>query len=139
VDEETKRYAAILKIKQARLFELDKQAATFGILVPPHIEMERVSLRDELEMLESAIRSPARTAIADELGPAGRFKASRAEQIETKQLIAAVLNKLDGFIDQSEAWREVNRQVLLIIGVTLIIILVAVVAMATYLLTTGHV
>ncbi len=137
LDEETSRYAAILKIKQARLFELDKQAAVYGIGVPPHIEMERVSLRDELAMVESAIRSPARAETADQLGPAGRYKANRQDQIETKELIAAVLNKLDSFIEQSNAWRNVNRQVLLIIGIVVIIILVAVVAISTYLVTKG--
>jgi uncharacterized membrane protein len=138
LDEETQRYAQILKIKQARLFELDKQAAKYGIDVPPHIEMERVSLHDELAMVESAIRSPARAETADELGPAGRFKANRQDQADTRQLIAAVLNKLDSFIEQSEAWRDVNRQVLLIIGIAVILILIAVVAITTYLLTTGH-
>jgi hypothetical protein len=137
VDEETQRYAAILKIKQARLFELDKQAAAYGIGVPPHIEMERVSLRDELSMVESAIRSPARSETADELGPAGRFKASRQDTQELKQSVAHILNKLDAFIEQSEAWRDVNRQVMLIIGVAVIVILVAVVAIVTYLFTRG--
>lgn len=137
MDEETQRYAAILKIKQARLFELDKQAATFGIMVPPHIEMERVSLRDELQMVESAIRSPARAETADELGPAGRYKASRQDTQDLKQSVAYMLNRLDSFIEQSNAWRAVNRHVLLLIGVAVIAILIVVVAIVTYLVTKG--
>ncbi len=138
MDEETARYAAILKIKQARLFELDKQAALYGIEVPPHIAMERVSLKDELAMVESAIRSPARSETADELGPAGRYKVSRQDSQDIKQSIAAVLNKLDAFIDDSKAWRDVNRQVLLIIGVAVLFLVIAIAVIITYLLTTGH-
>lgn len=144
MDEETQRYAAILKIKQARLFELDKQAATFGIGVPPQIEMERVSLRDELNMLESAIRSPARTETADLLGPAGRYKASRqdAQDIkqdtqDVKQGLALLLNRLDDFIEETEDFRSMNRVVLIIIGVAVLLILVVVVAIVTYLFTRG--
>lgn len=139
MDEETQRYAAILKIKQSRLFELDKQAAIFGIAVPPHIEMERVSLRDELAMVESAIRSPARAETADELGPAGRYKVTRQDNQDIKQSIAAVLNKLDDFIDDTKAWRTMNRTVLLIISIVVIVILLAVAVLTTYVLTRGAV
>lgn len=137
MDEETQRYAAILKIKQARLFELDKQAATYGISVPPHIEMERLSLQDELAMVESAIRSPARSETADQLGPAGRYKASRQDAQDIQRSVAVVLNKLDAFIDDSKVWRSMHRNWIILIGIAVIVILVAVAVLTTYVLTRG--
>jgi hypothetical protein len=137
VDNETKHYADVIRAKQDRLNLLDVQAAKYGIDVPPHIEMERGSLRDELSMVETAIASPARAEISDELGARGRFVVNHQQNREIKQSIAAIAVKLDAFIEQSEAWRDVNRQVLLIIGIAVLLILIAVVAMATYLLTKG--
>ena len=139
MDDETRRYIAIRKIKQARLFELDKQAATYGLAVPPHIEMERVSLRDELSMVESAIAAPARAEVGDELGVSGRFLVYHQQNREIKQSIAALAVQLESFIAQSVAWRAMHRQWLLIIGMAVIVILIAVVAIVTYLLTTGHI
>jgi hypothetical protein len=138
VDTETVRYAEILKAKQERLFFLDKQAARYGIDVPPHIEMERGSLRDELGMVETAIASPARAEIGDELGAAGRFLVNHQQNREIKQSIAAVAVKLDRFIDDSEAWRSMHRQLILVIGVAVLVLVIAIAVIITYLLTTGR-
>lgn len=137
MDVETQRYAEIIKAKQARLFVLDKQAATYGIDVPPHIEMERVSLHEELRMVETAVASPARADVGDELGAPGRFIVNHQQNREIKQSIASVAVKLDRFIEQSESWRSMHRQLILIIGVTVIAILVALAIIVTYLVTKG--
>lgn len=137
MDVETQRYAEIIKAKQARLFVLDKQAATYGIDVPPHIEMERGSLRDELSMVETAIASPARSEVGDELGAAGRFIVNHQQNREIKQSIAAVAVKLDRFIEQSESWRNMHRQLILIIGIAVIAILVVLAIVVTFLVTRG--
>lgn len=140
VDEETQRYIAILKIKQARLFELDKQAAGLGPYgVPPQIEMERSSLRDELEMMETAIQSPARAEIGDELGPSGRFIVNHQQTREIKQSLAAMVVKLDRFITDSLEWRSMHRQVVLIIGVAVVLLAIAFAVVVTYVLTKGGV
>lgn len=144
MDAETVRYAEIIKAKQDRLGLLDVQAAIYGIDVPPHIEMERGSLRDELGMVETAIASPARAGISDELGARGRFIVNHQqnrdiEQLirEAKQSIAAVAIKLDRFIDDSGAWRDMHRQIILIITILVVLILVAGAIFVTYVLTKG--
>jgi hypothetical protein len=138
VDEETDRFIAIRKIKVRRLYELDKQAAAFGeFAVPPQIEMERGSLRDELDMMESAIAAPARSAVGDELGPAGRFLVYHQQNREIKQSIAALAVQIETFVTESEDWRGMHRQWLLIIGVVVILILVAVVAIVTAIAMRG--
>lgn len=137
MDEETQHYIRVRKSKQARLRILDEQAATYGIAVPPHIEMERGSLRDELSMVEIAIQSPARAGVTDELGPAGRFLVNHQQNREIKQSIAAVAVQLETFVAQSLEWRTMHRQWLLIIGVVVVIILIVVVALVTYLATKG--
>lgn len=137
MDTETIRYAEIVRAKQDRLHLLDIQAAKYGIAVPPHIEMERGSLQDELRMMETAIASPARAEIGDELGPAGRFIVNHQQNREIKQSIAVVMVKLDRFIEQSESWRSMHRQLILIIGVAVIAVLVALAIIVTYLVTRG--
>lgn len=132
MDEETTRFVAIRKIKLNRLYELDKQAAAYGAYsVPPHVEMERGSLRDELGMMESAINSPARADVTDELGPAGRFLVNHQQNREIKQSIAALAVQLETFVADSLEWRTMHRTWILIIGVAVILILVAVVAIVT--------
>lgn len=138
MDEETQRFIQIRKIKAARLFELDKQAAAFGeYSVPPQIEMERVSLRDELGMMESAIQAPARAEIGDELGAAGRFLVYHQQNREIKQSIAALAVQFEQFVTASLEWRTMHRNWILLIGLVVIFILVAVVALVTYLITKG--
>jgi hypothetical protein len=137
VDEETIRYAQIIKAKQDRLHVLDLQAARYGIDVPPHIAMERVSLEAELHAVETTLDSPIRAELGDELGPSGRFIVNHQQNREIKQSIAAVSVKLDRFIDDSKLWRDVNRQVLLIIGIAVIIVLLALAVLTTYVLTKG--
>lgn len=131
MDEETLRYAEIIKLKQRFLHELDKQAAMLGDLnVPPHIEMQRQTLMAELGMMETALDSPARAVVGDELGPRGRFVVNYQQNREIKQSIAALAV-------QSEKWREMQRNWILLIGLVVILILIAVVALVTYLFTKG--
>lgn len=138
MDEETERFIQIRKIKAARLFELDKQAAAFGSFgVPPQIEMERVSLRDELGMMESAIAAPARAHVGDELGAAGRFLVYHQQNREIKQSIAALAVQFESFVTASQEWRVMHRNWILLIGLVVILILIAVVALTTYLFTKG--
>jgi len=137
LDEETRRYAEIIKAKTDRLHFLDKQAATMGKDSPPHIEMERGSLREELGMMEIAVQSPARAAIGDELGPRGRFIVNLEQNREIKQSIAAVAVQLETFIKTSLEWRTMHRNWILIIGLAVVIILVIIVALVTYLVTKG--
>jgi hypothetical protein len=138
MDAETRRYADIIRAKQDRLHVLDVQAAKYGIDVPPHIAMERVSLEAELRTVETTLDSPIRAELGDELGPRGRFVVNHQQNTEIKQSIAAVAVKLDRFIDASETWRNMHRQLILIIGVVVIVILIALAVIITYLLTTGH-
>ena len=173
VDEETLRYAAILRDKQQELRILEEQASKFGeMYVPPHIKMRIGSLQDELSMLETAIRSPARAIVSEELGAAGRFAVNHQQNVdieeqgreikesvkesqaqiqrvqrgiqESKQSIATVLAKLDTFVGQSEEWRKQNRewqsmhrQLIVIIGFTVIAILIAVAILGTVLVMRG--
>lgn len=138
MDEETRHYARVLKAKQDRLFVLDEQAAAYGKYnVPPHIEMERTSLRDELGMVEMAIQAPARAKIGDELGPAGRFLVSHQQYLEVKQSIAAVAVSLEEFIKQSLDWRMKISQFVLLIAITVGFIVVIVVAYVAYSIGKG--
>jgi len=110
---------------------LDIQAAALGKYnVPPQIEMERQSLMEELGMLELAIQAPARSEVGDELGPGGRFLVYYQQNREIKQSIAALAV-------ESREGRAVQRNWILLIGLVVILILVAVVALVTYLLTKG--
>ena len=137
LDDETRHYAEIIRAKQDRLNILDVQAAKYGIGVPPHIEMERGSLRDELGMIETAVASPARAEISDELGARGRFVVNHQQNREIKQSIAAIAVKLDRFIDDSTDWRTMHRQILLIIGGAVLALVIAVAIIVTYLVTKG--
>jgi hypothetical protein len=131
VDEETQRYAEIIKIKQRHLHELDKQAAALGKYnVPPHIEMQRQTLMEELGMMEVALESPAGATVTDELGPRGRFLVSYQQNREIKQSLAALGVKLEARLDM-------HRNIFILIGIVVILILVAVVALVTYLFTKG--
>lgn len=137
MDEETAHFIELRKAKRERLMVLDKQAARYGIDTPPHIELERISLRDELGMVETAIKTPARPDISEELGSGGRFLVYYQQNREIKQSIAAVAVQLEAFIAQSLEWRSMHRQWLLIIGVVVVFILVAVVAIVSYLFARG--
>jgi hypothetical protein len=130
VDEETKRYAAIIKAKQARLHQLDKQAATMGLDTPPHIEMERQTIQEDLSLMEVALESPITASISDDLGVRGRFVANYQQNQQIKQSIAALGVKLEQRLDM-------HRNVFILIGLVVILILVAVVALVTYLFTKG--
>lgn len=144
MDTETVRYAEIIRAKQDRLHVLDIQAAKYGIDVPPHIAMERVSLEAELRTVEATLDSPIRAELGDELGPRGRFVVNhqqnseiKAQTTEIKQSIAAVSVKLDRFIEASETWRSMHRNWIILIGIVVIVILVALAVLITYVLTTG--
>lgn len=126
MDDHIRHYAKLLKIKQARLNELETQEARYGIDTPPHIAMERVSLHEEVEMLEKAIQSPARPAISDELGAAGRFQVYYQQNRE----IAIMLSHMSSENMLLRTW-------LLIIGVVIVIILTAVGIIVGYLLARG--
>jgi hypothetical protein len=145
VDEETRRYIAIRKDKQEELGILEEQAARFGDLyVPPHIKMQIGALRDELSMVESAIKSPARSAVSDELGPAGRFAVNHQDTREVKKMIAALAVDLEKAAVQSREWRNhlearMNRLGSwgIVITILVVAILVAGAIFVTYVLTKG--
>jgi hypothetical protein len=138
VDEETQRYAELVRIKYRHLHELDKQAAALGQYnTPPHIEMQRQTLMEELGMMETALDSPASARASDELGARGRFAVNYQQNREIKQSIARVAVQLETFIAQSEEWRTIHRNWIVIIGLVVILILVAVVALVTFLITKG--
>lgn len=138
MDEETARFVEIRKIKLARLYELDKQAAAFGeYSVPPHVEMERGSLREELGMMEAAINSPARAEVGDELGAAGRFLVYHQQNREIKQSIAALAVDLHQSIAQSLEWRAMQRNWNIVIAIVVILIFAIVVALVTALFVGG--
>lgn len=125
-------------IKRRRLHELEKQADFYGERdVPPHIEMERVQLDYELGVIETALNSPARAGIGDELGPAARFTVGLEGNRRLEAKVSFIGRRLDEFIDDSKAFRDMNRQVLLIIGIVVIIILVVVVAIITAIVVGG--
>lgn len=138
MDEETQRYAAILKIKTDRLHTIERQIAALGEYnAPPHLAMERDSLMDELGMFEIAIQSPARAKVTDELGPAGRFLVTHQQYRDVKQSTAAILVKLDTFIADSLEWRAMHRNWILLIGLVVILIFAIVVALITALVVGG--
>src|SRR5262249_30867609 len=125
------------EIKRRRLHELDKQADRYGVDTPPHIEMERTQLRYELGVVETAINSPARVQIGDELGPAGRFMYSSEQNRQTLEAVRLIGTRLDEFIRDSLTWRSMHRTLITVLIVVVVVILVAVVAISTYLLTHG--
>lgn len=130
MDEETVRYAEIIRIKQRHLHQLDKQAAAYGMDVPPHIEMQRQTLMAELGMMEVAIESPASAKVGDELGPRGRFVVNWQQNQDIKKSIAAILVKMEtGF--------KMQRNWIVLLGLVLVLLLVAFVAFVTYLATRG--
>jgi hypothetical protein len=151
VDEETRHYADVVRAKQDRLNILNLQAAKYGIDVPPHVAMERVSLEAELKAVETTLDSPIRAELGDELGPRGRFVVNHQQNVEiqkqntdldklireTKQSIGALAVKLDRFIDDSKSWRMMHRNIILIIGVAVLITFGIVIAIVTYLATKG--
>jgi CHASE3 domain sensor protein len=125
------------EIKRRRLHELDKQADFYGERdVPPHIEMERVQLRYELGVVETAISSPARVQIGDELGAAGRFMSNMEQNRQILSSIGLVARRLDEFISESLAWRTMHRTLIVILIVVVVFILVVVVAIVTWLAAT---
>ncbi len=131
VDPETEHYARVFKAKRARLNVIEEQIAAMGEYnVLPHIAMERDSLKEELSMFGMAMESPARAEAGDELGPSGRFLVYYQQNQDIKRSIAAM--KVD-----SEDWRMIQRNWLVIIGLIVILILIAVVALVTYLFTKG--
>jgi hypothetical protein len=145
VDDETRRYIRIRKDKQEELSILEEQAAKFGELyVPPHIKMQIGAIRDELSMVESAIKSPARSAVSDELGPAGRFAVSHQDNREIRQMIAALAVDIEKAAQQSREWRDhlggrMRRLSLwsVVITILVVLILVAGAIFVTYVLTKG--
>lgn len=133
MDEDTRHYITLRKTKLKRLRELDIQAAAYGeYSVPPHIQMERTSLQDELGMVESAINAPARAEVGDELGERGRFLVYHQQNREIRQSIAAVAVQLEEFIKQSLEWRMKISQWVLLITITVFIIILIVVAYVAY-------
>lgn len=121
----------MFRTKRARLNELEVQAAAMGQYnVPPQIAMEIGSLKEELGMFETAIESPIRAGVGDELGPRGRFVVNYQQNQDIKRSLAALAV-------QSQEWREMQRNWIILIGLVVILILVAVVALVTYLLTKG--
>jgi hypothetical protein len=132
VDEETQRYAKILKIKTDRLHKIEEQIAALGEYnAPPHLAMERDSLMDELGMFEIAIQSPARAQATDELGPAGRFLVTHQQYRDVKQTLAVLSVDLEKFIKASQEWRTMHRNWILLIGVVAILTFAIVVALGT--------
>ena len=131
MDDETRHYARVYKAKRSRLNILEEQIAAMGEYnVLPHIAMERDSLKEELDMFKVAMEAPARTEASDELGPSGRFLVYYQQNQDIKKSIAALSV-------ESERWRMLQRNWILLIGLVVILILVAVVALVTYLLTKG--
>lgn len=131
VDEETKHYARVYKAKRARLNVIEEQIAAQGEYnVQPHLAMERDSLTEELAMFGIAIESPARADVSDELGPRGRFVVNYQQNQDIKKTLAVI-------VTQSEEWRAMQRNWIILIGLIVILILIAVVALVTYLLTKG--
>ncbi len=131
MDDETQHYARVYKAKRARLNIIEEQIAAVGEYnVQPHVAMERDSLREELDMFGIALESPARADVGDELGPRGRFVVNYQQNQDIKKSIAALAVK-------SEEWREMQRNWIILIGLVVILILVAVVALVTYLFTKG--
>lgn len=145
VDEETQHYIRIRRTQLARLRELDNQAAAYGkYSTPPHIEMERTSLREELGMVETAIKTPARAEIVEQLGPSGRFLVNHEQNREIKQSIAALAVQIDTFITQSMDWRAgitgtlmQYRQWFLLLAITILFVVVIVVAYIAYSIGRG--
>lgn len=126
MDEEARRYAAIIKAKQDRLFQLNRQAAQMGMDTPPHIEMERQTLQEEVGMFEVALESPASASASDELGPRGRFAVNYQQNRRAEQRLDLLIRVLEMF-----------GRLFILVGIGLLIILVIVVAGITYVVTKG--
>lgn len=145
MDEETKHYARVYKAKRARLNVLEEQIAAMGEYnVQPHIAMERDSLTEELGMFELAMESPARADASEELGTRGRFVVNYQQNQDIKKNIqdikkntAALTVQFEQFVQASLEWRTMHRNWIVIIGLVVVLIFAAVVALITYLITKG--
>jgi CHASE3 domain sensor protein len=137
VDEETRRYAEIIKAKQARLHQLDKQAATMGLDTPPHIEMERQTLQEELDAMIVALESPITGSISDDLGPRGRFVVNYQQNQQIKQGMGALNVKIETLAKTVEAGFAMHRNWILLIGMVVILIFAIVVALVTAIVVGG--
>lgn len=137
MDDETRRLVERREIKRRRLHELDKQADTYGMDVPPHIEMERVQLRHELGMVETAITAPAGPRIGDELGASGRFLVYHEQNRDIASAVRQIGKELADFKAEWKDWRDVNRTILLIVGIVVILLLTGGVATITYIVARG--
>lgn len=126
MDDETRRYASIIKTKQARLYHLNMQAAAMGQETPPHIEMERQTLTEEVGMFETALSSPASAEAADELGPRGRYAVTYQQNRRAEARLDLIVRALEMF-----------GRLAIIVVVVVIVILVAVAVLTTYVLTKG--
>jgi hypothetical protein len=101
--------------------------------------MERTSLREELGIVEMAIKTPARAQIAEELGSSGRFLVNTEQNREIRQSIAAVAVQIEEFVKQSLDWRATitgtlmqHRQWFLLIAITIVFIMVVTVAFIAF-------
>lgn len=138
MDDETQHYARVYKAKRARLNILEEQIAAMGEYnALPHVAMERDSLKEELGMFEIALESPARADAGDELGPRGRFIVNYQQNQDIKKNIAALTVQFKEFVQASLEWRTMHRNWIVIIGLVVVLIFAAVVALITYLITKG--
>lgn len=107
-DEEALRLEELRRIKRATLHELDKQAATYTAAnVPPHIQIERRRLRDELGIVETVIKSPLSPAIGDELGEQQRFVYYIEKVGESERKVLEALQRLRD--DVKEEFTDIRR------------------------------
>lgn len=137
MDDETQRWAELRELKRRRLHELDKLAALHGANTPAEVAIERAALRQELGMVEAAIISPARPEIGDELGERGRFLYYGAELKRANDAITALGEHFAAFVEDSQEWRAMHRQWIILIGIVVVITLLGMAIVATYVFSHG--
>jgi hypothetical protein len=137
VGEETQRLLELRATRLQRLQVLEIQQATFGVDCPAHIIIEVAGLRRSLGLLDAAVVSPLDDNIVEELGQSGRYRATDTKLRRIDDALAFLGERLEASIDESRMWRGTHRQLIIVIGIAVIVILMAVVAIATYLVTRG--
>jgi hypothetical protein len=137
VDDDTHRLLEVRAVRLQRLRVLELQQERYGNDCPAHIVIEIAGLRRSLGFLDAAVESPLDDDIVEELGQSGRYRATDTRLRHLNDAIAFLGERLEASIDESRMWRNTHRQLIIIIGVAVIVILMAVTGIVVYLVTKG--
>lgn len=144
--EEQAHYEALRDTKMRRLHTLELQIERQGgdAHAASHLLVERTELRAALAIVEPVVTTAVPASLGDELGGAGRWLATMEQHRQTSKAVRdlagtviAIEVRLDEFMATSQDWRNMHRQLIVIIGITVVLTLLFVAILATYLAARG--